>query len=75
MLQTCDIDDEDEVQEIIDARTPMKKSNSGNMCVTCYQIFAKTQGMGKNPGKAHRALVQLLWQHFQRYKDCRHSHG
>ena len=53
----------------------MKKSNSGNMCVTCYQIFAKTQGMGKNPGKVQRALVQLLWQHFQRYKDCRHSHG
>ena len=36
--EQCDIDDEDKVQKITVARTPMKKIKS--VCVTCHQTFA-----------------------------------
>ena len=36
----CDIDDEDEVQEITAAKIPMKKNRP--LCVACNQTFAMT---------------------------------
>ena len=43
LKEQCDIDDEDEVQEITAAITPMKKKKS--VCVTCNRIFV-TKKMG-----------------------------
>ena len=41
LLERCDIEDEDKLQEITDARTFMKKNKYGNMCMICNQRFAK----------------------------------
>ena len=39
LKEQCDTDEEDEVQEITAARTPMNKDKP--VCVTCNQTFAK----------------------------------
>ena len=41
LLERCDIEDEDKIQEITDARTFMKENKYGNMCMICNQRFAK----------------------------------
>ena len=38
LKEQCDIDDEDELQKITTASTPIKKSKP--LCVTCNQTFA-----------------------------------
>ena len=50
----CDIDDEDEVQKITAASTPMKKNKS--MCVACNQTCAMENWFKKYPGRAHDPL-------------------
>ena len=47
----CDIDDEDEVQEITAARTTMKKKMP--VCLTCNQKFASQNGMKKHIQEQH----------------------
>ena len=52
LKEQCDIDDEDEVQEITAARTSMKKNKL--VCVTCKQTFATKNCLTKTyPGRAH----------------------
>ena len=41
LLDQSDIEEEDKVQEITAARSPVTKNKSGNKCVTCIQRFAK----------------------------------
>ena len=50
----CDIDDEDEVQEITAARNPMKKNKA--VYVTCNQIFAKKNWLKKHIQEEHTEL-------------------
>ena len=60
LQEQCDIDDEDEVQEITAARILMKKNRP--VCVTCNPTFAIKKWVEKTyPGRAPRALLKLLW--------------
>ena len=52
LKEHCDIDGEDEVQEITAARTPMKKNRP--VCVTCNKKFAIKKCVEKTyPGRAN----------------------
>ena len=46
LKEQCDIDNEDEVQEITAAITPMKKKKPA--CVTCNQTFKTKTGLKKH---------------------------
>ena len=70
LQEQCDIDDEDEVQEITAARILMKKNRP--VCVTCNPTLAIKKWVEKTyPGRAHIALVKLLWQTVQKWKGSR----
>ena len=50
--EQCDIDDEDEAQEITAAIIPIKKKKP--VCVTCNQTFVTKKWVEKTyPGRAH----------------------
>ena len=51
LKEQCDINGEDEVQEITTARTPMKKNRL--LTVTCNQTFALKDGLKTYPGRTH----------------------
>ena len=54
-------------------RTPIKKMD---VCVTCNQTIAKNFFYKKTyPGKAHQAVVELLWQHVQIKNGIKQSYG
>ena len=52
--EQCDIDDENEVQEITAARTPLK--NKRPMCVTCNQTFLMKIMLKKHIHEEHTEL-------------------
>ena len=54
LKEKCEIDDEDEVQQITAARTPMKKNEP--VCVTCNQAFAMKNWLKKLIRKEHTEL-------------------
>ena len=61
----CYIGDEDEVQEITGAETPMKKKKP--VCVTCNQTFAKKKWVEKNTSrKSTISSKNLLGQNVQK---------
>ena len=54
LKEQCDIGEEDEVQEITAARTPIKKKRP--VCVTCNQTFAMTNKLTNYIQKEHTEL-------------------
>ena len=54
LQEQCDIDDEDEVQEITAARILMKKNRP--VCVTCNPTFAIKNGLTKHIQEEHTEL-------------------
>ena len=54
LKEQCDIDYEDEFQEITAATTPMKKKNQ--VCGTCYQIYATKNGLKTHIQEEHNDL-------------------
>ena len=63
LKEECDIDNEDGVQEIKAAITPMK--NKKPVCVTCNQTCATTKLIEKNISrKSTLSSGELMWQNF-----------
>ena len=57
--EQCDIDDEDEVQEITAARTPIKKNKP--VCETCNQTFAILYWLKKHIQEEHMIPCKPLF--------------
>ena len=57
LTEQCDIDDEDKVQEITVARSPMKINRP--VCVTCNQTFTMRNGL-KNISRKNKLSSSVI---------------